>query len=641
MRRSLLALVAVVGAACSPRQTNLGDNVDAGPPTTLTVTGRVCTEVVDPSAFPVKLVLLVDQSGASCITDPPGSQESAGLCESVSVVPPNVTQPARVRALNRLLTQLETQPNVQVALVPYETNVRGTWPPTNASVRFGRPNFELRDRVQALQAELGKRSNLQGALAWAHALVTADVAQLEATTPAALPRTRYVVVVLSTGPASPRCSALDNLTTYADDLNPTAVWADSDGDFCNLIDPMDPDAITGFVAGADLNQDGQLLNYATRLRGLQSLSHVGSVELHTRLLYDLDAFAACGAACNDLYGPYAVRWPGPVPVPSVGAWARAQAKSTLERLAARGGGGFVELTSSAALKDFTLDDLDLTPLTSTNEKRVLIPQALRAIASQGTWALDDDADGLSNADEAAATTDPLRPDGDGDGFDDRFEVQHTADGFDPKVADARGCNATLPGCVSSDVDGDGLSQFAEFHLGTSTFFPDTDRDGLPDGLEVRFGLDPLTRLDHAADVDGDGVGDFDEVLRGSDPRVADAAFPGLSVSTTARPLETDGRACYDFTVSGYPMLETPARSDAPAGVGLFKLWFAGAPARAPDDVGTWTAACFFARRDVSQTPPVVVPANLTQNLPTTSFVQPNRAAPAQTGSCAGLEALTP
>ena len=89
MRRSLLALVAVVGAACSPRQTNLGDNVDAGPPTTLTVTGRVCTEVVDPSAFPVKLVLLVDQSGASCITDPPGSQESAGLCESVSVVPPS------------------------------------------------------------------------------------------------------------------------------------------------------------------------------------------------------------------------------------------------------------------------------------------------------------------------------------------------------------------------------------------------------------------------------------------------------------------------------------------------------------------------------------------------------------------------
>ena len=53
----------------------------------LSVRGRVCTDPPDPTGFPVKVVMLVDQSGSMCISDPPGSQGAAGLLR-VSSRPP-------------------------------------------------------------------------------------------------------------------------------------------------------------------------------------------------------------------------------------------------------------------------------------------------------------------------------------------------------------------------------------------------------------------------------------------------------------------------------------------------------------------------------------------------------------------------
>jgi hypothetical protein len=42
-----------------------------------------------------------------------------------------------------------------------------------------------------------------------------------------------------------------------------------------------------------------------------------------------------------------------------------------------------------------------------------------------------------------------------------------------------------------DTDGDGLTDMAEFIVGTDPFNPDTDGDGIPDGAEVRQGTNPL------------------------------------------------------------------------------------------------------------------------------------------------------
>ncbi|MBL8915117.1 MAG: VWA domain-containing protein [Archangium sp.] len=645
-----LAVALLVASACSPRVNTIGGNVDAGvPATTATLSGQVCTAVPDPTAFPVKLVVLVDQSGSNCIIDPPGSQGSPGFCEMYSVSPPGVTQPARVRAVNKLIDFATASPNISMALVPYETNVRGVWPPFSGATRFARPDNSLRARVNTLQAELGKASDLQGALEFAHGLIASDVAALEQINPEELALTRYVVVLITDGPPEPRCSRNDSLPSYADDDTPRGVWPDSQPGFCNTIDPMDPDAITGFIAGSDRNQDGQLINVVDQLIALKAAHHIGDVRFSSVLLSNLQSISTCGPICDDVLGQK-LRWPGPVAPPSNAAFAYIEARAILNELSTHGGGSFAEFADTAGLAAFGnagLTGIDFDSLAALNVEKTFILQPMSVVAWHGAWELDQDSDGLPDAEEASRGTNGAETDSDGDGFDDRFEVERSAMGFDPSVRDARGCDPQAPltlGCVARDSDGDGLSQFAEAFLGTRATMVDTDRDGLPDGLEVRFQLDPLTRIDPAADSDGDGTTDFDEVLRGTDPHFSDALLGGVTVSRTPR-TQPNGSTCYDLRVTGLPMAAVPGGTGTvgvPAGVNLFKLWFAEAPDLVPEAAGRWRAACAFSRRDATVEPSVLVPANLDVTLFESHFQDLSRfGAVGWNAYCANQAALMP
>ena len=114
---------------------------------------------------------------------------------------------------------------------------------------------------------------------------------------------------------------------------------------------------------------------------------------------------------------------------------------------------------------------------------------------------DADNDGLADADEPVAGTDPADPDTDGDGLLDGFEVRF---GFDPLV----------PGEAGLDPDGDLLDNLGEQLALSDPRNQHSDSDGLDDGQEVLvFATEPTL-----VDTDLDGLRDGDEVfLHGTDP----------------------------------------------------------------------------------------------------------------------------
>jgi len=144
---------------------------------------------------------------------------------------------------------------------------------------------------------------------------------------------------------------------------------------------------------------------------------------------------------------------------------------------------------------------------------------------------DPDVDGLTNAGELAAGTDPLNPDTDGDGLLDGVEtntgtfVNSGDTGTDPN---------------NPDTDGDGLLDGVETNTGTFVNSgdtgtdpnnPDTDFDGLLDGVETNTGTF-VNSGDTGTDpnnpnTDGDEATDGEEISGGTNPLDPDD-YPGSS-----------------------------------------------------------------------------------------------------------------
>lgn len=631
---SLALAVVVVLSGCTDANIQKKPIVPANSDDRLTLRGTVCTHPPDPGGFPVKVVLIVDESGSMCISDPPGSQEQPGLCEqlvTLGVVPPGVTTPARVRALQKLIAQFDAAnqagANVQISIVPFETNVKNVWPPNVSGNRFAKPDSTLTSYLANLQSQLGKGTDYQGATSYAYDLIASDIIQTQQTNPQLLPRTRYVTVFLTDGTPYPRCAGNDNLPVYADPDHPDLTWADSESaaDFCNLVDP-DPnaDTITGFLPGTDRNQNYQIFSYVDRMMDLKQQYNIGDIRFHTVLLFNDAAVAACGPICQDIYGTY----PG-VSVADYPLAAKKIARWTLQQMATRGNGVFQEFYNGE-IQSLGLGALDYSSLAAANVMKTLVVQSLSSAPGGDQRVVDSDGDGVPDTVDNNYTlgTSPFIVDSDGDCLDDRFESLRSDQGFKPSGdLDTRGCDPAsplTPGCKCRDTDGDGLTQFAEAFLKTQPGLVDSDGDGIPDGLEARYRLDPLAPDVAGLDTDGDGIPDVAEFKANTDPTVRDRDLYEregyqYQVDSTVQP---DGSICYDFAVTNIQLLTPPPRAGYLQGYNLFKLWFGEAPqSGVSTDYGEWKTACAWARYDP---PGIRVPAGPDLTLQDGDFLTPDR-----------------
>ena len=145
-----------------------------------------------------------------------------------------------------------------------------------------------------------------------------------------------------------------------------------------------------------------------------------------------------------------------------------------------------------------------------------LTDAFEKLAGTDPGKTDTDHDGLTDAYEATVShTDPLAADTDHDGVSDPDEITAGTDpGHLPGTAGVVGTGALAENVRDGvkDTDHDGLSDHAEKVLQTDPKQADTDHDGLTDGQEQALGTNPL-----AADTDHDGLTDAYEVDHATNP----------------------------------------------------------------------------------------------------------------------------
>jgi hypothetical protein len=242
--------------------------------------------------------------------------------------------------------------------------------------------------------------------------------------------------------------------------------------------------------------------------------------------------------------------------------------SLLPDMARIGGGKYIQVDVAAdvvtALKVLTevdtwIQNLELREL-FVMSSNVLV-DVLEHVSAEVDLYFDTDGDGLADVyEEEVLGTSISSGDTDGDGVGDLVEVRlRNSDNHRDPLAFEPPQNDLPDNAVDNDADG--LNGAEETLLGLDAARPDTDDDGIPDGLEVRYRLDPVG-LDHLADYDDDSVSNIDEIRQHTNPRVDEGqafrtehAYRYGETTVTER---TDGRTCYTFSVENLRLVETPA-----------------------------------------------------------------------------------
>ena len=117
---------------------------------------------------------------------------------------------------------------------------------------------------------------------------------------------------------------------------------------------------------------------------------------------------------------------------------------------------------------------------------------------------------------------------------------------------ADGSDPLDPSDGGADWDGDGLTNAEEQAAGTDMNNADTDNDGLPDGWEVAYGLNPNSAGDANADPDGDGLTNAQEYAAGTNPNSADTDGDGTPDGQDPFPNDPNDGGSTDSDGDGIP-----------------------------------------------------------------------------------------
>ncbi len=519
----------------------------------LNIHGEYCTSPSEDMEFPVKILVVMDQSDSLQCTD-----------EAM----------ARRTAVQQLVADVRGNPSVTLGYLGFHAGV--------FQLDFTTPeDFEA--AVNDYIVQLGPATDYQGVLSVVLQMLEQDMVNAPISLRA---RTKYVVMFVSDGVPEPRCDAgcednddncsdnqdndgdgfVDGGDPDCDDTMPDQLYG-----VCNTDEEISQDYYDGSIGQyvdmrsvcPEYNMEPQILRRVDDLVALADAYGVGDLTFHTPFLFAPQDIVHARCESNAMGFAYV----------------REDAQPLLMAMAESGGGVFQEV-NTALQGDSNFLRVNYQPLESSFDLTETIGVNQNALAGTNGRLIDSDADGISDDEEFENSSDRFTWDTDNDAYSDLFEQRFETSGFDaidgnrPHICcpeygfEGTCCEAPFVcNCPSAPVspselddrDGDGLNGAEERFLRTDERDPDTDGDRIPDGLEFRLGLDP-TVADSLNDHDFDGIRTRDEIRAGRDPQIPDTELEAnTGVRYAIEDLGEDNstsRHCYNFEVNGIELVTT-------------------------------------------------------------------------------------
>ena len=288
-----------------------------------------------------------------------------------------------------------------------------------------------------------------------------------------------------------------------------------------------------------------------------------------------------------------------------------QAETLMINMASNGGGVYEDFQTPDQINFINIVDLRVTV---EYKVKFIVASNLNVRPGVELIMTDSDGDGLADSEEdvngngivdlnldndTRAETDPRLRDTDGDGLSDFFERKLSTidETFNPQDPSDSNCPN---GAEEIDRDRDGMTDCEEAAKGTSYTNPDTDSDGIPDGIEFMLGSDPHSNED-SQDSDFDGVDDWEEVQRHTNVIINDEKVRrrysyyydvrdlGLVEYYNDSIFESRRRRI-SFNISNIDIVETLASDNRAAGDNMIRLFIAETPQDMPDSKPVYRVA---------------------------------------------------